>query len=82
MRDLEAVIMGLLEGQYIRTRLGSSASTSPSMGRKTSRAMLLRSCSGDVIFNSGTYRFIWKNSSNATRRRCHEIQLPLPMRLV
>jgi hypothetical protein len=80
--DLEAVIMDMLEGQYITTRSGSSASTLLKNGRRMSPAMSPMSFGGAVICNSGTSPFYLEDFVERHEGRYHDIQLPLPMRLV
>jgi bifunctional non-homologous end joining protein LigD len=51
----------------IRTRSGWSASTPPRSGQRASLAMSPMSCAAVAIYSFGTFRFIWKISSNATK---------------
>jgi hypothetical protein len=78
--DLEAVIMDMLEGQYQNLVRVVGFNTAEQWSQDVS-AMLPMSCAAAATCNSATCRSIWK-SLLQHEGRYHDIQLPLPMRLV
>jgi hypothetical protein len=64
--DLEAVIMDMLEGQYQNPVRVVGFTTAEKWSEDVSGDVAM-SCAAAAIYSFGTFRFIWKISSNGTK---------------
>jgi hypothetical protein len=79
--EAEAVVLHLLERQYTNS-IRVVHSTPPNTGRRTYPPMSPKNCVGAAIFCKRDIPFLLQDFVDRYEGRYHNIQLPLPMRLV